>query len=89
MTEVVINVGICVPPVLRKRGRPKGHEMTAISIPEAKDRAEGKDGTLFETAHFNKGERYSMSNYFDAVVMGNEWAVVLNRWLVPLSGCGV
>ena len=37
-------VGIVVPPMLKKRGRPKGHELTVIGLPAKKQKSasEGK-----------------------------------------------
>ena len=35
-------LGISVPPILKKRGRPKGHELTVIGLP-AKKRKKASD----------------------------------------------
>ncbi len=47
-------VGITMPPIMRKRGRPKGHEVTVIGLPAKKPRGkqacgdhEGASDTIY------------------------------------------
>lgn len=41
---ITIIIGISIPPIIRKRGRPKGHEVTAIGLPKKKMKASDKAG---------------------------------------------
>ncbi len=75
MTEVVINVGFCAPPVLRKRGRPKGHKMTVIGIPVKKQKTGKKARMLpFLKLHTSIDEK------------GIVCLTILMQWLWRMNG---
>ncbi len=44
---ILLKIGIKLPPIIRKRGRPKGHECTVIGLPFKKSKTDcNKDGRI-------------------------------------------
>jgi hypothetical protein len=50
-------VGINMPPIVKRKGRPRGHELTSIGLPAKKRRRDGKKPTRFLMLHTSEKER--------------------------------
>ena len=62
-------VGLKLPPIVKKRGRPKGHMLTVSGLPAKRSRKPSKKPTSFRLMHSSDKEKGKSSNVDYCVVI--------------------